>query len=353
MDVSRLQYDLPPERIAQQPAAERDHARLMVVHRASGLIEHRRFHEIGEFFRAGDCLVLNNTKVIPARFFCRRGSGGRIEGLFLRDLNGGQWRVLLKPSMRLKAGEKLEFETQHTGRQMLVIETRLDRGEWTVRPEPAIEFLEFLTRHGQAPLPPYIERSGGLEPVDQERYQTVYASAPGAVAAPTAGLHFTSRLLNELAAAGVVRAEITLHVGLGTFSPVMVADLCDHPMHAEWYQVEAKAAQRIAKARNGGGRIIAVGTTSARALECLPRLGSADGKSLEDAGAADWTRLLIFPPYRFRNVDALVTNFHLPGSTLLAMVMALADEELIRRAYAEAIGNEYRFFSYGDAMLIL
>lgn len=353
MQVSRLHYELPPERIAQQPVEPRDHARLMVVHRNTGRIEHRRFFEIVQYLRAGDGLVVNDTRVIPARFFSRRASGGRIEGLFLQAENDQHWRVLLKPSVRLKVGERLEMESTQAIRQTLLIDAKLERGEWVVRPDPPVGFLDFLSAHGQTPLPPYMKRAAAPEPFDREHYQTVYAAAPGAVAAPTAGLHFTGSLLDALSAAGIRRAAVTLHVGLGTFSPVTVADLHDHPMHAEWYRVEAAAAREIAAVRKGGGRIVAVGTTSARTLECLPRLGGPDSLAVENSGATGWTRLLIFPPYEFRNVDVLVTNFHLPGSTLLAMVMGLAGEELIRRAYADAIEREYRFFSYGDAMLIL
>lgn len=353
MQVSRLHYDLPSERIAQQPAEPRDHAQLMVVHRNSGLIEHRRFFEIGQYLHAGDGLVVNDTRVIPARFFARRASGGRIEGLFLHAESETHWRVLLKPSLRLKVGERLELESTRAISQSLKIEAKLERGEWVVRPEPAVDFLDFLAAHGLTPLPPYMKRAAAPDPSDRERYQTVYAAAPGAVAAPTAGLHFTDALLDALLAAGIRRVALTLHVGLGTFSPVTVADLREHPMHAEWYRVEAAAAKEIAELRLGGGRVVAVGTTSARTLECLPRLGGREGQTVESSGATGWTQLLILPPYEFRNVDALVTNFHLPGSTLLAMVMALAGEELIRLAYAEAIQRKYRFFSYGDAMLIL
>jgi S-adenosylmethionine:tRNA ribosyltransferase-isomerase len=271
----------------------------------------------------------------------------------------------LKPSTRLKVGERLVVEISRRpidarpvklaalGAEALCLEQRLDRGEWLVRPDPLANFLEFLDRFGQTPLPPYIERPGAPAAGDQERYQTVYAAHPGAVAAPTAGLHFTPELLRAIEEAGIRRAEVTLHVGLGTFLPVTVANLREHDMHAEWYEIEAVAAKQIADTRRAGGRIVAVGTTAARTLESLPRLGEPKSSAVENNGARGWTKLLIHPPYAFVNVDWLITNFHLPGSTLLALVMALAGENHIRRAYAEAIAREYRFFSYGDAMLIV
>ncbi len=341
MRRSDLHYDLPPELIAQQPVEPRDTSRLLVLHRHTGRIEHRRFRDIVEYLRAGDCLVLNDTSVVPARFFCRRTTGGRIEALFLHAEDAG-WHVLLKPAARLAAGERLRPEG---GEVELRLVRRLERGEWLVRPEPPVAPLDLLRRIGQTPLPPYIRRDAGPLPADSGRYQTVYAARPGAVAAPTAGLHFTPELLARLEAAGIRRATVTLHVGPGTFQPIDVDDLSEHPMHAEWYEAPQTAIQAIAAARRGGGRIVAVGTTSARVLESLPE---------EPAGPqSGWTRLFIYPPYRFRRVDALVTNFHLPGSTLLALVMALAGREQILAAYGAAIRERYRFYSYGDAMLIL
>lgn len=361
MRRSELHYDLPAERIAQRPAEPRDASRLLVLHRASGRIEHRRFAEIGAYLRAGDCLVVNDTRVIPARFFCRRGSGGRVEGLFLRE-EGGRWRVLLKPSSRLRTGERLDVvEAGADGRPTagprdpasrmgagpgIVLLESHERGEWSVTPDPPIAAAALLDRVGQTPLPPYIERAAGPDGADRERYQTVFARSPGAVAAPTAGLHFTAELLARLSAAGVGRAEVTLHVGLGTFAAIDVEELSEHVMHPEWYEVGGEALEALRRTRRAGGRIVAVGTTSARVLESIDLW--------EGAGASrrGWTDLFIYPPYRFRNVDALVTNFHLPGSTLLALVMALAGVEAIRGAYACAIAEGYRFFSYGDAMLI-
>lgn len=345
-----LDYALPPELIAQAPAEPRDASRLLVLERATGRISHRVFRQLGEWLRPGDCLVLNNTRVLPARFFCRRETGGRVEGLFLRDARAGSggsasqaWCVLLKPAARLNVGERLRCDGADD--QALVIAERHERGEWTVRPEPATSAEALLARIGQAPLPPYIHRGDGPSPDDSERYQTVYARQAGAVAAPTAGLHFTTELLRRLRADGVQMAEVTLHVGLGTFAPIEVADLCDHRMHSEWFECPGETVERIAATRRAGGRIVAVGTTSARVLESLP----AEVRG----GTRGWTDIFVYPPYAFRNVDALLTNFHLPGSTLMALVMAFAGVEVVRAAYQEAIAERYRFYSYGDAMAIV
>lgn len=352
MRLAELQYDLPPELIAQHPVEPRDSSRLLVLDRASGRIEHRMFGDIGDYLAAGDCLVLNDTRVIPARFFGRRQSGGKVEGLFLRE-DGDAWRVLLKPSARLKIGERLACAGSEVG---LAIVARGERGEWLIRPESAVPPLEWLTRFGQTPLPPYIRRGasghGDPEAADTERYQTVYAARAGAVAAPTAGLHFTSELLGRLVATGVRRADVTLHVGAGTFVPIEAEDLADHRMHVEWYEVTPEAWAEVAGVRERGGRIVAVGTTAARVLESLAEdPTTTTDRALPRTGG--WTDIFIYPPYRFRLVDRLLTNFHLPGSTLLALVMALACPELIRSAYQAAIEQRYRFYSYGDAMLIL
>jgi len=346
MKRSELDYPLPAERIAQSPASPRDASRLMIVNRERASIEHRVFREIGTFLRPGDLMVVNDTRVLPARFFCRRESGGRIEGLFLRIDEDGSWHSLLSPSARLKAGETLRVG-ESGGLELI---ERGTRGAWRVRAVPACDPETFLNRHGQTPLPPYMKHALAPTEADRDRYQTVYAASPGAVAAPTAGLHFTPELLAGLAAAGVRRAGLTLHVGLGTFAPVEVEDLSDHPMHSEWIDVPGATLRAVMEARAAGGRIVAIGTTSVRALEAA--LG--DERPTEADGAVrGWTNLLIQPPYRFRAVDVLLTNFHLPGSTLLALVMALAGVELTRRAYDEAIREGYRFFSYGDAMLIV
>ena len=350
MRLSDLHYELPQELIAQRPAARRDASRLLVLERATGRIEHRVFADVGEYLRAGDCLVVNDTRVIPARVFCRRTSGGRIEGLFLHQ-EGADWHVLLKPSARLKVGERLACEGAEVG---LVLVGKGERGAWRVRPEPVVEPLELLGRIGITPLPPYIARDGETEAAvrseDVERYQTVYAARPGAVAAPTAGLHFTPELLAGLERRGVARARVTLHVGAGTFVPVTVAELADHKMHAEWYEVTEETAGKLAAVREAGGRLVAVGTTATRVLESLAREQDAGAEIWAGGG---WTDIFIYPPYSFRNVDVLITNFHLPESTLLALVMAFASVEQIREAYRVAVAERYRFYSYGDAMLIL
>ena len=349
MRLAELQYDLPPELIAQHPVEPRDSSRLLVLDRDSGRIEHRVFREIGEYLDADDCLVLNDTRVIPARFFCRRATGGTVEGLFLHERDGS-WQVMLKPAARLKVGERLACSGIETA---LVISEQLDRGQWLVRPEPHIGVLELLSQIGQTPLPPYIRREEP-QPDDVERYQTVYADRPGAVAAPTAGLHFTEQLLAGLARRGVRRANVTLHVGAGTFVPIQTDDLGQHRMHAEWYRVTPAAVAELRAARTAGRRLVAVGTTSVRVLESLPDIGrEAAGPGEDDSAVEGWTDIFIYPPYAFRHVDRLITNFHLPGSTLLALVMAFASPELIRSAYAAAIARRYRFYSYGDAMLIL
>ncbi len=352
MQRAELNYYLPPELIAQEPIEPRDAARLLVLHRESGRIEHRGFRDLREFLRPGDCLVLNDTRVLPARFFCRRQSGGRVEALFL-EAREGRWRMLLKPSNRLVVGERIECPE---GGLHLHLAERLERGEWAVEPEPPVAPFEFLTRVGHTPLPPYIRRDGhrGADrPEDAQRYQTVYAARLGAIAAPTAGLHFTQTLLDELRCAGVQRATVTLHVGVGTFSPVEVDELADHRMHAEWYEVSGDALRQLDATRRTGGRLVCVGTTSARVLETLARDLPPFGQLERFEARQDWTSLFIYPPFDFRNIDVMVTNFHLPGSTLLAMVMALAGAENVRSAYAAAIRERYRFFSYGDAMLIV
>ena len=341
-----LHFDLPEALIAQQPVEPRDASRLLVLERRTGTLEHRRFSEVGDYLRPGDCLIVNDTRVVPARFFCHRSTGGKIEGLFLHAA-GGQWRVLLKPSGKLKVGERIGDDS---GRMQLELVARHERGEWEVRPEPAVEPLAWLEHVGQTPLPPYIHRAAGPKADDADQYQTVYARVAGAIAAPTAGLHFTPQLLTALLVAGVERAAVTLHVGLGTFQPVVADDLAEHPMHAEWYTVSAETVAQLNRVRAAGGRIIAVGTTATRVLESLPlTLGDAR----VTAGHSGWTDIFIYPPYQYRNVDALLTNFHLPESTLIALVMAFASPEQVRAAYAAAIAERYRFYSYGDAMLVV
>lgn len=348
-DVSRLDYDLPPDRIAQQPCTPRDSARLLAIERISKKLTDSRIQDLPNWLRSGDLLVLNNTKVLAAKFTLRRQTGGRIEGLFIREQQPGRWEVMLRGASRVSLGETLLFagrpcETSVTAR------CNLGRGWWEIDvapPEPATALLE---RVGRAPLPPYIHRQPVTDPHDDEdrrRYQTVFAAHPGAIAAPTAGLHFSNELLGQLRQGGVQTATVTLHVGMGTFAPVTVDLLADHPMHEEWFEMTDDAANQINACRARGGRVVAVGTTSVRVLE-----SRADDSGTVQPGTGQ-TKLFIYPPYRFKVVDALLTNFHLPRSTLLALVMALGGEELIRDAYVHAVDSCYRFYSYGDAMLVV
>jgi S-adenosylmethionine:tRNA ribosyltransferase-isomerase len=324
--TSKLDYKLPEGLIAQRPAVPRDSSRLMVVDAVKETIEHRIFRDLPRFLRSGDALVLNETKVLPARLSVRRPGGGASEQLFLRDL-GGLWEVLVRPSRRLRAGMTLSVG----GDELRIVEP-LTGGRWIVA---GTHVPEMLQKHGQMPLPPYIEAT----PEAEEAYQTVYARVAGSAAAPTAGFHFTEEVLSEVQRAGAKISCVTLHVGVGTFSPVRSEKLEDHRMHAEYYFVPPEAAQIIGKAK----RVVAVGTTVARALESWVATGVWEGD----------TEIFIRPGYRWQAVDVLLTNFHLPRSTLLAMVMAFAGEELIREAYEVAIKERYRFFSFGDAMLLV
>ncbi len=347
MNTTDFDYALPPELIAQTPADRRDGSRMMVLHRADQRWEHRMFSDLPDYLRAGDLLVLNNTRVIPARLFARKpGTGGRAEVFLLEEEMPDVWRVLLRCRRRPPIGGRLALEG---GGEVELVQFG-EQGEAIVRFHLSVPLREYLESHGHIPLPPYIKRTEGEsrnEAQDRERYQTVYARAPGSVAAPTAGLHFTDEMFRRLEATGIERAEITLHVGLGTFRPVSVARVEDHRMHDERYQVSPAAADAIARTRARGGRVVAVGTTSVRTLESV---AARRGVVVPDAGRTD---LFIYPPYTFRAVDVLLTNFHLPQSTLLMMISALAGREFVLAAYAEAVRERYRFFSYGDCMLIL
>jgi len=418
-----LDYRLPSDRIAQHPCEPRDAARLMVLDRGTQSISHRVFRDLPEFLRAGDCLVVNTTKVLPARFELRRATGGRLEALFLREEATGLWSVMLTGAGKLREGEQLEvwhrliarapgargkrglaprqtrLSRSKTGASAVpdpfchsLLESapwrftfvrHLERGRCELRVDPPDDPQIILERIGETPLPPYIRREQAAAPVeggsagaspsrerasvpqaqgrslpeaderDRTDYQTVYARQAGAVAAPTAGLHFTQPLLDRIRARGVEIAEVVLHVGLGTFQPVEAEDLADHPMHSEWYAIDLAAAEAINRSRRGGGRIVPVGTTSVRVLETVAR---ADGRCRKGGAvlhaASGWTNLLIQPPYHFRCADALITNFHLPRSTLLALVFAFAGRDFILDAYRTAIDSGYRFYSFGDAMFI-
>lgn len=346
-ELDAYDYELPDELIAQEPLRDRSDSRLMVVRRDRGSIEHAHVRDLPDFLQAGDCLALNDTKVVPARLVGRRTrTGGRWSGLYLAHDEQGLWRVIGHTRGKLEPGETLWLDPVDgaVGFEVALV-ARLEGGAWAVRPVVSGSAWELLDRVGRVPLPPYI-RGGQMRETDRQRYQTVYASRPGAVAAPTAGLHFTPELLQRLATAGIPAVHVTLHVGLGTFRPVSVERLADHVMHSEWGELTATAAERLLATRRAGGRIIAIGTTSVRVLETAAAAGELS------AWEGD-TRLFIRPPYNFRAVDGLFTNFHLPRSTLLVLVRAFGGDELLRRAYREAILERYRFFSYGDAMLIL
>jgi S-adenosylmethionine:tRNA ribosyltransferase-isomerase len=354
MRTDRLQYCLPPQLIAQQPSRIRSDARLLVLDRQSGQLADSRFRHIGRFLKEGDCLVLNDTKVLPARFFAQRSSGARLQGLFLTENTTARWEVLLKGAGKLKTGEivYLKDRTQKDFLSAQVIEkTAEGKCLLKIKKDSAIGRTSaetILDKIGFAPLPPYIKRGDNLkqDAIDKKRYQTVYAGSSGAVAAPTAGLHFTKRLIRQLTKSGICFAYITLHVGLGTFRPISTETLADHEMHQESYSIDKENARLINSAKEKGRRIIAVGTTCVRALETA----SAGSRLKPTSGS---TKLFIRPGYKFKMVDGLVTNFHLPESTLLALVAAFAGLKNILAAYRYAVRRRYRFYSYGDAMLII
>ncbi len=341
MKKSDFAFDLPKELIAQDPLKDRSSSRLLVLDRRSGAVSHHVFREIGDFLRPGDCLVLNNTKVIPARLLGEReGTGAHVEVLLLKRRDKDVWETLVKPGKKCRPGTKLEF-----GGGVLkaeVVET-VEEGNRLVRFEYEGIFEEVLDRLGEMPLPPYITHKLS----DRNRYQTVYAKYEGSAAAPTAGLHFTEELLGQIRARGVQTAFVTLHVGLGTFRPVKEDDILEHHMHSEAYQISQQAADLINRTKASGGRVICVGTTSCRTVE-----SAADEGGMVRPGSAD-TEIFIYPGYEFKVLDGLITNFHLPESTLVMLVSALAGREQVLGAYAEAVRERYRFFSFGDAMLVV
>ena len=348
MKTEKLNYNLPSELIAQQPTDERGGSRLLICGRSSGELSDSNFSEIGDYLSAGDCLVLNDTKVLPARFFGRRGSGGKLEGLFLNELDGGIWEVMIKGAGKLKIGEViyLRNKAKEDYCKAEVVE-KLEGGKCHLAVDSQGDVESILGRIGFAPLPPYIKRDDNIDLAESDsiRYQTVYARRSGAVAAPTAGLHFTEGLLEELKGRGVRFAFVTLHVGAGTFKPITAEDIEGHEIQQEWFSIDEKNAQIINSAKDNGGRIVAVGTTAVRTLETV-----SEGSHVHAAKGA--TKLFIKPGYEFKIVDAMVTNFHLPKSSLLALVGAFAGLENILAAYEHAIELRYRFYSYGDAMLI-
>ena len=341
MDVKDFYYDLPQELIAQDPLEDRSSSRLMVLDKITGEVEHRHFKDITEYLRPGDCLVINNTKVIPARLYgVKEGTEAKIEILLLKRKENDIWETLVKPGKKCKIGTKIVFgEGILTGEVVDIVE----EGNRLIQFHYEGIFEEILDRLGQMPLPPYITHQ--LQ--DKNRYQTVYAKYDGSAAAPTAGLHFTPELLQQVRDMGVEIAEVTLHVGLGTFRPVKETDVLKHHMHSEFYKIEQPEADKINKAKKEGHRVIAVGTTSTRALESA---ADENGFLTEKSG---WTEIFIYPGYQFKVIDALITNFHLPESTLVMLVSALAGREHVLAAYETAVEEKYRFFSFGDAMFIV
>ena len=338
MKLTDFMYDLPEQRIAQTPVEPRDHSRLMVLHRGTGAIEHRHFYDVIEYLNPGDVLVINETKVIPARLYGARPTGGAVEVLLLKQLGPKRYETLVKPGKKLRPGAEVSFGD---GRLKGHIVESTDVGGRIVEFECEGSFEAALDALGEMPLPPYIHE----KLADRDRYQTVYAKQDGSAAAPTAGLHFTPELLNRIREKGVEIVPVLLHVGLGTFRPVKTENIEEHQMHSEYFEVTEEAATRVNAARARGNRVIAVGTTSVRTLESAAQ----DGKLVASRGD---TSIFIKPGYRFQLVDALITNFHLPGSTLIMLVSALYDRERILEAYKTAVDMEYRFFSFGDAMLI-
>lgn len=341
MDIKQYDFDLPEELIAQVPLQDRSSSRLMVLDRAQEKIEHHQFSDIYQFIQPGDCLVLNDTRVLPARLYgAKQDTGGKVEVLLLHQSEGDEWEVLVKPAKKVKAGTKIIF-----GNGQLVAEcTEIqEHGGRKVRFSYEGIFLEVLESLGEMPLPPYIKE----QLPDRERYQTVYAKEEGSAAAPTAGLHFTTELLQSLEEKGVEIAYLTLHVGLGTFRPVSVDQIEEHDMHAEFYQLSEETAEQLNRVKDNGGRIISVGTTSTRTLETIIR----DHGTF--TAASGWTDIFIYPPQKLQAIDGLITNFHLPKSTLIMLVSAFAGRDFILEAYNRAVQERYRFFSFGDAMLIL
>ncbi len=348
MKTEDLNYTLPEELIAQHPSGKRQQSRLLVLDRAAKTRADRQFSDLGDYLKAGDCLVLNNTKVLPARFYGRKLTGAQLEGLFIHEEPDGGWQVLLKNSRKVRSGEEIELQDRTGDSWGRVIAERSEgKGQWRLRPDHRIDAFSALNQIGHPPLPPYIKRGRTDDSAaeDLRRYQTVYASEPGAIAAPTAGLHFDEPTLEKIKRLGVNLAYVTLHVGIGTFRPVQTETLDEHPMHEERYEISQEAADTINAATDAGGRIVAVGTTSVRTLESVAKnrhLQPAQGK----------TKLFIQPGYEFKIDDAMVTNFHLPKSTLLALVGAFAGLDFVLDAYQHAIEQKYRFYSYGDAMFI-
>ena len=339
MKTSDFDFYLPEELIAQTPLERRDASRLLTLDKTTGAVGHHHFYDLPQFLRPGDCLVMNDSRVLPARLIGHRPTGGVCEVLLLVDKGEGLWECLVRPGRKLKPGAQVIFGE---GQLTATIEAEVEDGKRLVRFHYQGIFLEILERLGKMPLPPYIK----AELQDQERYQTVYSKVVGSAAAPTAGLHFTPELLEQIRDMGVKECYVTLHVGLGTFRPVKAEDIQDHEMHSEFCQISQETADVINETKRNGGRVICVGTTSCRTIESF---AAEDGTMAARSG---WTNIFIYPGYKFKVLDALVTNFHLPQSTLIMLVSALAGREHVLAAYEEAVREKYRFFSFGDAMFI-
>ena len=341
MLVKDFSFDLPDELIARYPLPERDSSRMMVLERQQQTLYEAAFNRIGDWLRPGDLLVVNNTRVIPARLFGHKSSGGRVEIFLVEHLQGADWRCMLRSSKTCKPGQQIHL----AGGVVADVLERSGEQDWLLRFQGSNDFDAWMHQAGQMPIPPYLNREE--ESVDRERYQTVYAAEAGAVAAPTAGLHFTATLLEQLRQSGVRTAEVTLHVGLGTFQPIRVERVQDHRIHRERYRISPEVAAAVAETKAQGKRVIAVGTTSCRTLEYA---ASEDGRVQAGQGEAD---IFIYPGYRFKVVDALITNFHLPESTLLMLVCAFGGQPFVLDAYRKAVAQGFRFYSYGDAMLLV
>ncbi|MDD5011221.1 MAG: tRNA preQ1(34) S-adenosylmethionine ribosyltransferase-isomerase QueA [Phycisphaerae bacterium] len=349
MEIEKLNYDLPPQLIAQTPAPNRSDSRMLVLNRSENSLLDSRFSQIVQFLNKGDCLVINDTKVLPARFFAQKSTGAKIEGLFIAAEND-KWKVMLKNSSRLKQGDTLNLLDRNKKTFCTAaIETKLEAGQWLIKPALSLPSQQILETIGFAPLPPYIKRPDPESEYefDTNRYQTVYAAQNGAIAAPTAGLHFTPEILQQLKVKGISIAKITLHVGQGTFLPVKTKTLEEHQIHSEEYFIDAENADIINKTIQSKGRIFAVGTTAVRTLETVAQ------KYGKITAAQGRTELFIAPGFEFKITDCVITNFHLPKSTLLALVTAFAGLDKILAAYKHAVDKKYRFYSYGDCMLIL
>ena len=340
MRVEEFNYELPKELIAQTPYDKRDEARLMVLDKQNKSTEHKTFKDVIDYLNPGDCLVINDTKVIPARLYGKKDTGANVEFLLLKRLEGDEWEAMVRPGNKLKVGTKVEFGNGILRAEILEV---LPGGNRKVKFEYKGIFNEILDQIGLMPLPPYITEK--LE--DKDKYQTVYAKYEGSAAAPTAGLHFTEELLERVKEKGIEIAKVTLHVGIGTFRPVKVENVEEHSMHSEHYYIKAEEAEKINNAKKNGKRIIAVGTTSCRVLESV---ANEEGKVKEIEGD---TSIFIYPGYKFKCIDSLITNFHLPESTLIMLVSSLAGKEFVMNAYEEAVKEKYKFFSFGDAMIIL